>query len=132
MIARILARPVPWLLGLLALFLLTGFTVNRCSAVRQAQGEARLSDQVGKAGTDNAGVAIQTGGAVAERAADGDALTRETNHAIRSAPDAAGVHAAGLDGLCKRAAYRCTSDCLHRTVARGVAKPGAGCPPAAR
>jgi hypothetical protein len=137
MIARILARPVAWLIAGGILFLMIGLTVHSCSKARQAGAEASLSNETGKAVSDSGKDAVGAVEAVSGRNSAIDEITRENADEIRKAEGADALvnpaaHGAGLDSLCRRAAYRCTEQCLQRAVARGVAKPGTGCPSSRR
>jgi hypothetical protein len=112
------------LLALAVLALLAAIMVQRsCSAVRTASSAAKLA-------TGQAGAAIASGhdaaDAIGNRMAGdaaGDAITRENDDAIRNAhgadapvdPDAS---AAGLRGLCRRAAYRRDPQCLQHADPR--------------
>ena len=137
MIASIFEKPVRWLIGGAILFLLVGFTVNRCTVARQAGAEARLERATGQASSESAKDAVDTLEGVSGRAQSGDAITRENENAIRKAPGAdaivdPAVADAGLDSLCRRRVYQCEPKCVQRAVARGVANAGAGCAPASR
>lgn len=137
MIARILQRPVAWICTGAILFLLIGVTVRSCAVARQALSKARLSTEMAKAGMGNAKDAVGAVGAVSERATDTETLTRENEHAIRTATGANnpvddGVHTAGLNSLCRRPAYRCSIKCVQRASARGMANAGSGCTTARR
>lgn len=137
MVARILARPVFWIVALAIAFLLVGLTVRSCTQSRTSGAEAALSDETAKAVSDSGKDAIGSVDAVSGRNTASDNLTRENDHAIRNAQGAAapvdpGVDGVGRDSLCKRAAYRCSVECVQRAAARGVANPGAGCAPARR
>lgn len=137
MIAKIFARPVAWLIAAAVLFGLLGLTMHSCSKARQAGAEASLATEVGKATAASGSDAVNSVGDAAARDAETDTITRENANAIQSAAGAdapinPAVHNAGLDSLCRRAAYRCTKQCLQRALAQGVADPGDRCTPARR
>lgn len=112
------------LIALLVLALLAAIVVQRsCSAAHTATATAKLA-------TGQAGAAIASGHDAADTIgnrmasdADGDAITRENDDAIRNArgadapvdPDATAV---GLRSLCRRAAYRRDPQCLQHADPR--------------
>ena len=90
-------------------------------AARKAKWEARLSDAQGQAASQSGADAVGTVGAVAGRSSDTEQITRENSDAIHNAPgaDAPVDHratGAGLDSLCRRAAYRGSEQCLQRAT----------------
>lgn len=100
--------------------------ISQCSATRQADTKAELGEASAEASAENAADAIETAGEHAGRVQEAERLTRENADAIGNAegsgdavnPD---VRDAGLDGLCKRASYRDTADCVQRAGAGGDA-----------
>jgi len=112
------------LVALVVLALLAAIVVQRsCSTVRTATTTAKLA--IGQAGA-----AIASGHAAADTVGNrmagdalADAITRENEDAIHHAhgadapvdPDAA---AAGLRGLCRRAAYRRDPQCMQHADPR--------------
>ena len=132
MVARILARPVAWIIAGAILFCLIGLTVHSCTSARQASTEANLATSAGEASVGNGKDAVNSISGAAARTADTDKTTLENADAIRNAEGAdapvnPAVRNAGLDSLCRRAAYRCTEQCLQRAAARGMADAGTGC-----
>lgn len=106
-------------------------TLNRCDAARQANTRAELGEGQAGAAAANAGDAIATTGNVAGNAAEGDRTTMENADAIDQAEGSGdavnpAVRDAGLDSLCRRAAYRDVAECVRRAAAEGVAGAGAG------
>ena len=89
--------------------------------------KARVEISLGKNQTD---AAIKSGqdavATVASQAASetaGDQLTKENERDIRNAPGASApvtseLHRAGLDSLCRRAAYRGSEQCLQHAAAK--------------
>jgi type IV secretory pathway TrbL component len=107
------------LVALVVLALLAAIMVQRsCSAARTATATAKLA-------TGQAGAAIASGHDAADTIgnrmagdAAGDTITRENDDAIRNArgadaPVDADATAAGLRGLCRRAAYRGDPQCVQ-------------------
>lgn len=89
--------------------------------------EARLGRNQAEAASESGADAVNTVGRAADREAAADALTRSNEEDIRNAEGAdaevaAPVRDAGLDALCKRAAYRNSLRCLER-VRDGGADP---------
>lgn len=89
--------------------------------------EARLGRNQAEAALESGKDAVNTVGEAAEREAASDALTRSNEETIRNAEGAddkvaAPVRDAGLDALCRRAAYRDSLRCLER-VRDGRANP---------
>ncbi len=122
---------IPLVLGA-ALLLLGLLFLGQCQKARSARAEASLSAETAKAVSESGKDAIGAVGAVSGRNSDSDAITRENSDAILHAPGAdapvpAGLAGAARDGLCRRAAYRCSAECLRRAAAAGVAGAGAGC-----
>jgi len=115
------------LVALLLAVLLFGIT--QCRSGRNAAEEARVSNGQAEAMTESAADAIGSVGALKARDTRSNDLTRENFDAIRNAPGAdapvdSGVHGAGLDSLCRRAAYRGSEQCLQHAAAAGMAEAG--------
>lgn len=117
MITRWAMINLRWLLlGLGVLFLLAwGYS----ALTRNSKAEARLSKNQAEAAAQSGSDAANTVGAAGDREAASDALTRDNEKDIRNAegsdaPVAAPARDAGLDGLCRRAAYRNDPKCLQR------------------
>jgi len=132
MVARILARPVAWIIGGAILFCLIGLTVHSCTKASQAGAEASLATEAGKAGAASGSDAVNSVGGAAARDAATDMTTMENADAIQNADGAdapvnPSVRDAGFAGLCKRTAYRCTEQCLQRVAADRVADARARC-----
>ncbi|MFC0204744.1 hypothetical protein [Novosphingobium soli] len=109
------------------------FGVERCQRARQAGKEAALSAKQGEAALGSGKDAVGAVGAVSGRSSASDDLTRENDDAIRKAPGAEAavdprLRDAGLDSLCKRAAYRDSEQCLQRAAAGRVAGTDTGRP----
>ena len=117
-------RWAPWLaLGLAALILaLAGPAACKRSAKIAA--EQRVEREQREAGVDSARDAVASAGAANARERTSDELTIRNTREIRDATGAAmpvdpNATRAGLDGLCRRAAYRDSERCrLHGAVAR--------------
>lgn len=123
MMVWILEKPVRWIIGGAIVFLLFGFVLNRCASGRQEVAVARVERETGKAGIESARDAIGAVEGSAGRSAASDQLTRENERAIHNAKGAADVvapdvAAAGLHGLCRRAAYRDSPECVQRVDPR--------------
>ena len=107
-----------------ALFLLLAlFACHEWHAARAAKVETRLA--AGQAGAALAS-GQDAGNAIGNRMdadAETDTITKENDHAIRIAPGAAApvdpaLRAAGLVGLCRRAAYRGDPKCVQHADPR--------------
>lgn len=88
------------------------------SSGARATTEARLNANRADAALATASDAAQSVATQAAAEATHDALTRENDHEIRSAPGADApvdprLHDAGLRSLCRRAAYRGSQQCLQ-------------------
>lgn len=107
------------LIALVVLALLAAIVVQRsCSAARTASAAARLATgQAGAAIASGHDAADTIGNRMADDAAS-DTITRENDDAIRNAhgadaPVDPAASAAGLRGLCRRAAYRRDPQCVQ-------------------
>ncbi|WP_156495375.1 hypothetical protein [Croceicoccus estronivorus] len=116
-----------WWVAIWAVLLavVAGWALSAVTGGKRAQAEAKLARNRADAALASGQDAVATMGAqgAAEQAVD--TLTRENDHAIRSAEGAAApvpsaVAAAGRIGLCKRAAYRGRAECLQFTPAPGM------------
>ena len=110
------------LAALMACLLVAGLARRVITSGSVAKAEVRLAGSQADAVSSSAADAIATIAAGAAREAADDAITLENDHAIRTAPGASapvdpGVAAAGLAGLCRRAAYLRDHRCLQFTAA---------------
>jgi len=115
--ADLVRRAAPWLALALLLGLIAGVTSCRHRAVRAAA--ARIETAQQGAATASGHDAIETVSAAAARDAAEDTLTRTNEKEIRDAQGAGqpvdpAATRAGLDGLCRRAAYRDAQRCKLR------------------
>jgi hypothetical protein len=106
------------LVGVLAMGLLL-WALGAISSGKGARVEARLNASRADAAISSGADAAQSVGRQASTEQAADAVTKENDRAIHQAPGAdapvAGtVHGAGLDSLCRRAAYRNSQQCLQR------------------
>lgn len=112
------------LVALLILALLAAIVAQRsCSAARSARAAAKLATSQAAAAIASGQDAANTIGNRMGDDAAGDAITRENDDAIRNAPGALApvdpaVAAAGLRGLCRRAAYRRDPQCVQHADPR--------------
>jgi hypothetical protein len=109
--------------GVVLAFILIWIAIFAIGRWQQSAGKARVAEAEAGAARGNARDAVATIGTAAAREGESETLTRENDDAIRSAPGgdapvAAGVHDAGLDSLCRRAAYRDDPECVQRAAAR--------------
>lgn len=116
---------MPKLTFKLALYILAGLAALAAlwwlysALTANPKAEARLGRNQAEAAAESGADAVNTVGAAADREAAGDALTRSNETEIRNAEGAdaevaAPVNDAGLDALCRRAAYRDSVRCLER------------------
>jgi flagellar biosynthesis/type III secretory pathway M-ring protein FliF/YscJ len=82
-----------------------------CQKIRSQGAQSRMDAEQGNAMSNSAADAVGTVARSGEEAAASEELTRENEKEIRNAQGAdervgAGVNAAGLRSLCRRAAYR--------------------------
>lgn len=110
--------------GLLALVLVLALWLSGAlSSGGRAATEARLGANRADAALATASDAAQSVATQAAAEANHDALTRENDHEIHSAPGADApvdprLHDAGLRSLCRRAAYRGSQQCLQFAAPR--------------
>ena len=109
--------------GLVLVVLVVGILyVSSCQDRRQQAAESRLQKGQTGALTESAKDAIATQGAAGEREQASEELTRSNEKEIRDAEGAdapvdPAVRDAGLDSLCRRAAYRNSERCRMRRAA---------------
>lgn len=113
-----LARAAIW--ATLAALLIIGLGVAKCAYDSRQRAETNIAKRQTAAAQESGKDAVNTLGKsqAVERASDD--ITRENDSAIRSAPGADApvdtrARDAGLDGLCRRNAYRDSAKCLQRT-----------------
>jgi hypothetical protein len=111
--------------------------LSQCQSARNANTRAEVSDSQAGATAASGADAVGTVGAVADRDADTDQLTRENADAIRNAPGASApidpdLRGVGLASLCRRAAYRSRAECVQYASPDAVAGTGGGSAPADR
>lgn len=106
-------------------FLITAPARN-AAAAKAARAEAALADSRTRSAADAVEITARSGA----RDAAADRLTQETRDAIRNAPGAdqrldPALNAAGLRGLCRRAAYRGRPECVQhaRSIQPQDARP---------
>lgn len=115
---------MPRLTARLALYLLAGLAALAAawwlySAITaKPKAEARLSRNQAEAAAQSGADAVNTVGRAGEREAADDALTRDNERNIRNAEGAdarvgEAVNDAGVQALCRRAAYRDSLRCLE-------------------
>jgi len=107
------------------------FGISQCNGERSAREESRLRQNQASAISQSARDAIAAEGALRSQETFSDQVARENADEIHNAAGAEaavspGVRAAGVDSLCKRAAYRGSEQCLRRSSAPGVEGAGAG------
>lgn len=117
-------RFAPWI----AIALLTAIILiagpRTCAKAERQRAEIRVGQEQGKAATASGRDAVVTTGAAAQRERASDELSTTNQRRIDHAQGAdvavgAAVHDAGIDGLCRRAAYRDSERCrLRRAAAR--------------
>ena len=122
-IEKNLARSITIAVAAASMILLALFGWHQWQATRTAKAEARLATgQAGAALASGQDAANSIGNRMDADAAI-DALTRENDHAIRTAPGAdapvdPALRDAALRGLCRRAAYRHDPKCLQHADPR--------------
>lgn len=118
---EIAARLVVIVVGAIVLILAVSLTVRSCDKRRSQAAQARVERSQAEAASNSAADAIATVTRSGEASAASEELSRQNERDIRAAEGAdarvgAGVNAAGLKALCKRAAYRDDPRC------KGVAR----------
>ena len=110
-------KPMGWFVGAVIVLALLFWGYRILTA--DARTEARLAKNQAEAASQSGSDAVNTVAGAADRESAGDALTRENEANIRTAPGAAEpvtpeAREAGITALCKRAAYkddpRCKKD----------------------
>lgn len=106
----------------LVLVIVLGLQVKGCMDARREAAALKVQGAQAEAGAVSAADAIGAAGEVNQREREADALTRTNEKEIRNAQGADvrvddRATAAGLDGLCRRAAYRDTARCRMRGAA---------------
>ncbi|RSY83103.1 hypothetical protein DAH66_12605 [Sphingomonas koreensis] len=99
------------------------FGLSQCQRAQTAKTTANVAKGQAGAAIESGSDAVDAIGNRAEQDAAADRLTRENEDAIRkaegaSAPVAAPVRDAGLDSLCRRAAYSRDPRCLQPPASR--------------
>lgn len=115
------ARVISWIV--LALLLVALLSLGKCVYDQRAKTEVRLSKGQTGAALESGADAVGTVGQQAASETAADRVTKENEDAIRNAegadaPVAGGVRDAGLDSLCRRAAYRGSEQCLRHPAPR--------------
>jgi hypothetical protein len=124
MLRELVRRSAPWtmIVALGLLVALAGPAMCRKAAGESAR--ARLGEESARSASRNGEDAVATVGAAARRETQSADLTRTNEQEIRNAQGAdvpvdPAVRDAGLDGLCRRPAYRDDERCrLRRAAAR--------------
>ncbi|HEV2044608.1 MAG TPA: hypothetical protein VGR05_08020 [Sphingomicrobium sp.] len=93
-----------------------------CRKLNAESARARLGEESAKAASRNGEDAVATVGAAARRERQSGELTQSNEREIRNAQGAdarldPAVRDAGLDGLCRRSAYRDDERCRLRRIA---------------
>lgn len=120
----LLRRWAPWIAIVVLSAIIVTIGPRLCTKSGRQQAEIRLGKEQGEAATASGRDAVAMTGAAAQRERASDELSttnqRRIDHA-QGADVAVGdaVHDAGIDGLCRRAAYRDSERCrLRRAAAR--------------
>lgn len=116
MLINLFRKPLAWALAAVLLLLAAWWLYSALTANPKA--EARLGRNQAAAAAQSGEDAVNTVGAAGDRDATTDALSRENSDAIRNAqgadaPLAAPVRDAGLQALCRRAAYARDPRCVR-------------------
>lgn len=106
-----------------ALVIAVLFGLSQCQRAQNARTTANVAKGQAGASIESGGDAVGTVGNRSAADAASDQITRENEDAIRkadgsSAPVAAPVRDAGLNSLCRRAAYRGDPRCVQPPPAR--------------
>lgn len=106
-----------------ALFVLVVALGIRSALIGNAKVETRLARNQAEAATQSGSDAVETVGRQQSAEVATDTITKENDHAIRSAqgadaPVAPAAAAAGRASLCRRAAYRERPECVQHAPAR--------------
>lgn len=121
-----ITRTVTWAIGAVLLLLLALWAYN--ALTRDAKTEAKLGRNQAEAASEAGRGAVNTVATAGARETDGEELTRSNEKEIRNAEGAdAQVHGAardaGLNSLCRRAAYRSDPRCVSRVHPGTVEAP---------
>ena len=113
-----LTRPVMYAIGALVAALLVWWLIATLMGGKRAEVQAKLNSNIAGAALESGKDAVNTVGQTAGRADQSDKLTKENSDAIHAAQGAdakvdPATRAAGLVGLCKRAAYRLDPRCVR-------------------
>jgi hypothetical protein len=113
---EITARMIAIAVAVLALVIGPMLVVRSCDKRHSQAAQERVEDSQAQAASNSAADAIATVSASGEAERASEDLTRANDRDIRAAEGAevkvgAGVNAAGLKALCKRAAYRSDPKC---------------------
>ena len=125
-------RLAPLLLAALLAVLVLVILPGSCRRERSAEATARVEQGAARAASDSGRDAVETVGRAAARREAGEAITRTNDKEIRNAQGAdanvaIAVRDAGIDGLCRRDAYRDEPRCrLRRPAPVGVEGRGRG------
>lgn len=111
MIERLSARVIGLIVAAVLLIVAIGFGVHSCDKRRSAASQARVERSQASAASNSAADAVGTVAASGEAAAASEALTRSNEQQIRAAEGSTdkvkpAVRDAGLQALCRRAAYK--------------------------
>ncbi len=125
-------RVAPWTVGTLLALMLVAIGPAQCRKTERMKAEARIGEAQGRAASAHARDAVASGSAAAARDRDSDALTARNSKEISNADGADmavgdAVARAGIDGLCRRDAYRDSERCrLRGAASRPLAHGRAG------
>lgn len=113
----LIRKPLTWAIGAIALILAAWWAYS--ALTRDARTEARLGRNQATAASQAGSEAVNTIGKAGEREAESADLTRSNEKAIRDAKGsdaqvAAPARDAGLQALCRRAAYRADPRCVRQ------------------
>jgi hypothetical protein len=117
-------RFAPWIMIAIFALLIAFIGPAMCRKANHESARARLGEEAAKAASQSGVDTVATVGAAARREAQSNDLTRTNEQEIRNAQGAdaridPAVRDAGLDGLCRRAAFRDNERCrLRRATAR--------------
>ena len=117
-------RLAPFLAAALLVVVLLVVLPGSCRRERDAEATARIEQGAARAAAGNGRDAVETVARAAERRDTSERMTRTNHKEIREAEGAearvaAAVRDAGIDGLCRRDAYRDDPRCGVRRVAPG-------------
>lgn len=121
--ADLIRKPLTWLIAAVLFALAAWWLVATLTGGKSARVQADLNKSQAGAAMESGRDAVGAVSSAAERSSNADQMTQENRHAIQKAPGAdapvdPAVRAAGLNSLCKRAAYRERPECLQHAPAR--------------